>query len=338
MRRRARRKFQGAGGSTQEIGEEQDGEKSGVGFGKAVTIVILCGLAAFLFFTPMQAICDDVNPSPLLHIPLIAGVCFHYNSKALGIRAEYLLSRGHREAARQIFIQMSEKGMIPSPLQRPRWGIPHLKSRGWWDIDDLSWGQQSAVRLLEKNAKSIWREARAPLSERLTARDLDPNDNHDRLVAKGQWSIMRLYFRGQKNESTCASVPQTCALIDEIATTMAPLSEVGQVKFSVLPPGAHVLPHTGPSNLRLRLHLTLRTTGDQYQLRIANESRSWRQGRAFVIDDSFEHEITSTAPVLNGPPNIDKYRTVLIVDFCHPDLRPEDMQRAFPSRKAMRWH
>lgn len=55
-------------------------------------------------------------------------------------------------------------------------------------------------------------------------------------------------------------VPQLCALVDEIRKVV-PLCRLGQVKFSLISPGTTVLPHCGPSNMRLRLHLGLRIPG-----------------------------------------------------------------------------
>mmetsp|Transcript_72750 Transcript_72750/g.207219 ORF Transcript_72750/g.207219 Transcript_72750/m.207219 type:complete len:88 (-) Transcript_72750:402-665(-) len=45
--------------------------------------------------------------------------------------------------------------------------------------------------------------------------------------------------------------------MDEVVKE-TPLCRLGQVKFSMLPPGTKVLPHCGPSNMRLRLHLGLK--------------------------------------------------------------------------------
>jgi aspartate beta-hydroxylase len=304
-------------------------------------ICLVCTAISLLFFTPMQTICDD--HSLFLQAPLIEDICFQYDSKALGSKGEFYLSKGHRAEADKVFATMAERGMIPSPIQRPRWGLPRLQSRGFWEIDGLSPGQQTAVRYLEKHSRLIWKEARGPLSNGLSADGrMDANDNHDRLVLQGTgtWSIMRLYFRGRKNSTTCAFFPKTCGIVDDIAANMAPLSLVGQVKFSVLPPGAHIKPHTGPSNLRLRLHLALKIPGEQFRIRVANETKRWQQGRVTILDDSFEHEVLtpSLSPSKQAlTPDIDKHRTILIVDILHPDMKQEETRQAFPGRRALRW-
>ena len=45
--------------------------------------------------------------------------------------------------------------------------------------------------------------------------------------------------------------------------------------------------------------------------------RTWEEGKAIIIDDSFDHEVWH-----NGS----TFRLILIVDFWHPDLTPR--QRA----------
>ena len=87
-------------------------------------------------------------------------------------------------------------------------------------------------------------------------------------------------------------------------------------KFSILAPGTHILPHCGPSNARLRAHVTLRAPrGGGAAIRVGGETRAWRDGDALVLDDSFEHEVwhNGTEP-----------RAVLILDLWHPQLPPDE--------------
>ena len=98
----------------------------------------------------------------------------------------------------------------------------------------------------------------------------------------------------------------------------------GQVKFSVMYPGTHVHPHTGPTNCRLRAHLGLSVDkGDEarMRLRVADKTLRWREGEIFVFDDSFEHEVRHDG---------EKERLVLIVDLWHPDLSEEQRRTLSP--------
>ena len=39
-----------------------------------------------------------------------------------------------------------------------------------------------------------------------TEAKLDRNDNHDGLVGKGEWTILRLFLKGVKNKKNCEQV------------------------------------------------------------------------------------------------------------------------------------
>lgn len=78
--------------------------------------------------------------------------------------------------------------------------------------------------------------------------------------------------------------------------------------FSRLDPGAHIKPHVGYdeySRYVLRLHLDLETNQD-CGLRVANETRSWEEGKTLIFSDAVEHE------AWNGGTTT---RTVLVLDF-----------------------
>lgn len=89
-----------------------------------------------------------------------------------------------------------------------------------------------------------------------------------------------------------------------------------QIKFSLINPNAHVHPHTGPSNCRIRAHLGLVVPqfGGTPVIRVGppeSEIRTWKEGEFIIFDDSFEHEVWH-----NGT----SFRLVLIVDLWHPEI------------------
>lgn len=74
-------------------------------------------------------------------------------AKRLGMIGAHWLARNRTDRAKPVWNRMEEQGMILSVDQRPRYGIPRLKSRPFWEVDQLSEGQQNAVKILEKNWK-----------------------------------------------------------------------------------------------------------------------------------------------------------------------------------------
>lgn len=90
----------------------------------------------------------------------------------------------------------------------------------------------------------------------------------------------------------CAAAVASCRFLADVPYTgRATDVPFAFAFFSTLHPGGSIKPHCAPCNLRLRVHWPLVVpAGDVAGLRVANESRVWKEGEAIVFDDSFEHE------------------------------------------------
>ena len=64
----------------------------------------------------------------------------------------------------------------------------------------------------------------------------------------------------------------------------------GEVLFSLLKPGTHLRPHCGPTNARLTAYLGM-VVPKGCQVRAGEEWKSLQEGKCFVFDDSWEHEV-----------------------------------------------
>jgi aspartate beta-hydroxylase len=118
-----------------------------------------------------------------------------------------------------------------------------------------------------------------------------------------RWSIYDLLKPAA--ESNC---PKTVELLQR--WFRGELGEPVTAQFSALRAGAHIPPHCGVSNVFLTAHLGL-IAPQGCLIRVGNEKRSWSEGRGFVFDDSFEHEVWNEG---------DSMRIVFIARFYHPAL------------------
>ncbi|MFM2411004.1 MAG: hypothetical protein RL481_1832, partial [Pseudomonadota bacterium] len=84
--------------------------------------------------------------------------------------------------------------------------------------------------------------------------------------------------------------------------------------FSLLAPGAHIPPHTGIANTRLVCHLPLIVPKGCW-FRVSDDKRYWERGKAWVFDDTVEHEAMNPSAEL---------RVVMIFDIWHPALDEAD--------------
>lgn len=118
-----------------------------------------------------------------------------------------------------------------------------------------------------------------------------------------RWSIYDLLKPAA--ESNC---PKTVELLKHWFRNE--LGEPVTAQFSALRAGAHIPPHCGVSNVFLTAHLGL-IVPQGCRIRVGNEQRSWSEGRGFVFDDSFKHEVWNDS---------DSMRIVFIARFYHPAL------------------
>jgi aspartyl/asparaginyl beta-hydroxylase (cupin superfamily) len=124
-----------------------------------------------------------------------------------------------------------------------------------------------------------------------------------------RWSIYNLL--DQSSESNC---PKTVELLrrwfrDELGEPMT-------AQFSALRAGAHIPAHCGVSNAFLTAHLGL-IVPQGCRIRVGKEKRQWSEGRGFVFDDSFEHEVWNKGG---------SRRIVFIARFYHPALTEPEIE------------
>ncbi|KAM5211595.1 aspartyl/asparaginyl beta-hydroxylase isoform 16-T16 [Hipposideros larvatus] len=206
-----------------------------------------------------------------------------------------------------------KRGHFASVWQRSLYNVNGLKAQPWWTPKET--GYTELVKSLERHWKLIRDEGLSVMDE---AKGLFlPEDEN--LREKGDWSQFTLWQQGRKNENACKGAPKTCSLLDKFPETTG--CRRGQIKYSVMHPGTHVWPHTGPTNCRLRMHLGLVIPKEGCKIRCANETKTWEEGKVLIFDDSFEHEVWQDAS---------SFRLIFIVDVWHPELTPQQ-RRSLPA-------
>ncbi|XP_027860203.1 aspartyl/asparaginyl beta-hydroxylase isoform X2 [Xiphophorus couchianus] len=206
-----------------------------------------------------------------------------------------------------------QRGHFASVWQRSLYNVEGLKAQPWWTPQET--GYADLVRMLERNWKTIRDEALAVM-DRSRGRFLPEEEN---LREKGEWGQYTLWQQGKRVGNACQGVPKTCALMERFPEATG--CKRGQIKFSVMQPGTHVWPHTGPTNCRLRMHLGLVIPASGCRIRCTDQTREWEEGKVLIFDDSFEHEVWQEA---------DSYRLIFIVDVWHPELSQYQRQTLSP--------
>jgi hypothetical protein len=207
-----------------------------------------------------------------------------------------LMATGHAELATTLFDNAVTMGLWGHPMQRPvSKYVRYLPAKAWLNPKDFPF-----IKKLEKSYKKIKEEFLYTLEnspETFT-------EEAENLHVGGNWTELRLKSSGHGFTVASESFPKTMKTIRNCG------QEFTSIKFSAIQPGTHIRPHTGPTNERLRIHLTLIHKGGA-KIRVYDEWHTWVEGKAIIFDDSWEHEVINegTEP-----------RVVLIFDIWHPQL------------------
>ena len=136
-----------------------------------------------------------------------------------------------------------------------------------------------------------------------------PHNQWAELNNSPRWSAFHLYKMGSRVEENAARCPRTMAVLETVPLPIQP-GRTPAAMYSLLKPRTRIPPHTGVTNVRLVTHLPL-IVPEGCGFRVGNETRRWEPGRAWVFDDTIEHEAWNDSDAL---------RVVFIFDIWHPHL------------------
>jgi len=91
---------------------------------------------------------------------------------------------------------------------------------------------------------------------------------------------------------------------------------MGIMLNSQLEPGATIIPHTGPSNMRLTCHLGL-IGCEKVFINVNDEEREYKNNKCIIFDDSFTHGVQHKGT---------QRRVTFMLDFWHPEMTPVEIE------------
>lgn len=210
---------------------------------------------------------------------------------------------GEDDLAKALYESTVERGLWPNVLQRPEFTfVPGLLSKPWHDVQDFPF----MIKLME-----CYDIIRDELLYNLAEKSYIFNNEQENFNAftGGDWKALQIKASPGLNSGYTKYAeyfPRTVKVLKECDEDFL------LVKFSAIKPGTHIEPHTGPSNERLRSHLTLIHTGGA-RIRVGSEWRTWKEGEGMILDSSWEHEVIHEGRDI---------RVILILDIWHPDYHP----------------
>ncbi|WP_181008531.1 aspartyl/asparaginyl beta-hydroxylase domain-containing protein [Sphingomonas montanisoli] len=189
-------------------------------------------------------------------------------------------------------------------------GLPHTQ---FYEREQFDWAAEieAAAVTIRSELEAFIADSEAafrPYVERVEGR---PNKAHS-LLDDPRWSALHLWREGGPTEHA-ARFPATMKAL-EVAPMPVIKARSPSALFSMLRPGAHILPHNGMINTRLICHLPLIVPGD-CALRVGNQTRAWDPGELTIFDDSIEHEAWNRST---------ETRIILLFEIWRPELSTEE--------------
>ena len=188
---------------------------------------------------------------------------------------------------------------------------PGLVESEFHDLEDFPWlpGLEAATSAITEDFHRVMAAERAELVPYIQYPDDVPLRQWAELNRNPAWTAIHLVQNGVTIAANARHCPATMALLAGCDQPRIP-QRGPNAMFSLLAPGAHIPPHTGVANTRLVCHLPLIVPAGCW-FRVGAERRDWVVGKAWVFDDTIEHEALNPSDAL---------RVILIVDTWHPGL------------------
>jgi aspartate beta-hydroxylase len=203
---------------------------------------------------------------------------------------------------------------------------PDLPEIEFHDRGDFPWLAELEAATGEIRAEliEILREDGDDLQPYVNYPEGTPLDQWAELNRSSRWGAFHLFYDGREVVWNAKRAPKTMAAIARLPQPHVQ-GRSPAAMFSVLQPRTRIPPHTGIANTRLVMHLPL-IVPQGCGFRVGSETRQWREGEAWVFDDTIEHEAWNDS---------DQPRTILICDVWNPRLDEEERRAITGLMSAM---
>jgi aspartyl/asparaginyl beta-hydroxylase (cupin superfamily) len=189
--------------------------------------------------------------------------------------------------------------------------FPELPAVEFFERGDFPWLEtlEAATEEIREELMSVLISDREGLQPYVAYPEGMPLNQWKELNKSRRWSAYFLCNQGVPQPAHIARCPRTAAVLKQL-----PQVEIERraptAYFSILEPGTRIPPHTGVTNTRSIVHLPL-VVPEKCGFRVGSEIREWVPGKAWVFDDTIEHEAWNLS---------DSPRAILIFDVWNPFL------------------
>jgi len=189
--------------------------------------------------------------------------------------------------------------------------FPEIPAVEFFDRQDFPWldAIEAGSEEIRTELLNVLVSDREGLEPYVAYREGVPLNQWKELNQSRRWSAYFLWNQSVPQSAHLARCPRTAELLKGAPQCDVP--ERGPTAFfSILDAKTRIPPHTGVTNARLTVHLPLIVPPD-CGFRVGSETREWVAGKAWVFDDTIEHEAWNLSDVPRG---------ILIFDIWNPFL------------------
>jgi aspartate beta-hydroxylase len=189
--------------------------------------------------------------------------------------------------------------------------FPEIPAVEFFDRQDFPWldAIEAASDDIRAELMTVLVSDREGLEPYVAYREGTPLNQWKELNKSRRWSAYFLWNQSVPQAAHLARCPRTAELLKG-----APQCDVAArgptAFFSILDAGTRIPAHTGVTNTRLTVHLPL-IVPPNCGFRVGSDTREWVPGKAWVFDDTMEHEAWNLSDVP---------RAILIFDIWNPFL------------------
>lgn len=214
----------------------------------------------------------------------------------------------------QRFDRCLETLLRKKPVYRPQptfMYFPRLPAIEFYERSDFPWldSIEAASHEIRAELINLLQDGPSVLRPYVDIPAGMPLDQWRELNQSRRWGVYYLWQEGLAIPDHLARFPRTVEALQAWPKCEVPGCSPTAV-FSILDAKTRIPAHTGVSNTRLIVHLPL-IVPPGCGFRVGAQQREWHPGKAFVFDDTFEHEAWNDSDVP---------RAVLILDIWSPHL------------------
>ncbi len=233
-----------------------------------------------------------------------------------GLKAQgYSEASAHPRFVRALDIAFGKRQVYHQ--QPTRFHYPELPQIQFFPKGIFPWMEQleAATQSIREELLSVM-DAAGSFTPYLTSDSDVVQFNDTSHLDSEDWGAYFFYEQGSLNEAHARTCPNTLTTLDQMPLPDVPGS-TPHALYSRLAGDTRIPPHHGLLNVRLICHLPLLVPENCGGLRCGNQVENWQEGRAYVFDDSIEHEAWN---------NSKQDRVVLLFDIWRPDITEEERE------------